>query len=305
MVGIEKMLDELNTGKLYLVGTPLGNLEDITQRALRVLNEVDFIAAEDTRHTLKLLNHFQIKKSLLSYFQHNERQRSNQIIEKILAGAKVALVTDAGMPGISDPGSLLVAAAIEHGISVIPIPGVTAVTTALAASGLDTASFWFAGFLPRKNSERNGKLAEMTDFSGTLVFYEAPHRILATLQNIQKALGDRRAVVARELTKIHEEFLRGNLSELIQTLSKRELKGEFTLLVEGNQSTVKSDRISTNIDIDDLFMTTLREQDSLRGALKEIARQTGKSPKEIYQIYLQRQKKEGCSQSLFNGEDNR
>ncbi len=289
------MPDEFNAGKLYLVGTPLGNLEDITQRALRVLNEVDFIAAEDTRHTLKLLNHFQIKKSLLSYFQHNERERSNQIVEKILTGANVALVTDAGMPGISDPGSLLVAAAIEHGISVIPIPGVTAVTTALAASGLDTASFWFAGFLPRKSREQNEKLAEMTDFSGTLVFYEAPHRILATLQNIQKAFGHRRAVVARELTKIHEEFLRGNLSDLIQTLSKRELKGEFTLLVEGNQSVAKSNRISTNIDIDDLFTTTLREQDSLRGALKEIARQTGKSSKEIYQIYLQRQKKEGCS----------
>ncbi len=297
------MVNELNTGKLYLVGTPLGNLEDITQRALRVLNEVDFIAAEDTRRTLKLLNHFRIKKSLLSYYQHNERERSNQIIEKLLAGANVALVTDAGMPGISDPGSFLVAAAIEHGISVIPIPGVTAVITALAASGLDTASFWFAGFLPRKNSEQNIRLTEMANFSGTVVFYEAPHRILTTLQNIRRVFGERRAVVARELTKIHEEFLRGYLSDVIETLSKRELKGEFTLLIEGNQQTVKINQNSTNIDIDDLFNQPLGNQVSLRGALKEIARQTGKSTKEVYQIYLERQKKEGCSQNFFQEED--
>jgi 16S rRNA (cytidine1402-2'-O)-methyltransferase len=285
------MLEEFNTGKLYLVGTPLGNLEDITMRALRVLKEVDFIAAEDTRHTLKLLNYFQIKKSLLSYYQHNERERSDQIIGKILSGANVALVTDAGMPGISDPGSFLVAAAIERGISVIPIPGVTAVITALAASGLDTASFWFAGFLPRKNSEQTNKLKEMASFSGTLVFYEAPYRILTTMQNIREIFGERRAVVARELTKIHEEFLRGNLSEIIQILSERDLRGEFTLLVEGNFLTDKNNQNSTNVDIDDLWNTTLNHQGSLRGALKEIAKQTGKSSKEIYQIYLERQNK--------------
>ena len=151
-------MEELKAGKLYLVATPLGNLEDITQRALSILNEVDFIAAEDTRHTLKLLNYFQIKKSLLSYYQHNERERADQIIHKIMAGANVALVSDAGMPGISDPGSILVEAAIEQGITVIPIPGASAVITALAASGLDTKSFWFVGFLPRKKSEQSSKL---------------------------------------------------------------------------------------------------------------------------------------------------
>ncbi|HBF35840.1 MAG TPA: 16S rRNA (cytidine(1402)-2'-O)-methyltransferase [Firmicutes bacterium] len=287
------MLDQLNTGILYLVGTPLGNLEDITQRALRVLNEVDFIAAEDTRHTLKLLNHFQIKKSMLSYYQHNERERSNQIIDKILAGANVALVTDAGMPGISDPGTLLVAAAIERGIRVIPIPGVTAVITALAASGLDTASFWFAGFLPRKNNEQRLKLTEMINFPGTLVFYESPHRLLITLQNIKSVFGERRAVVARELTKIYEEFIRGSLSEIIENLSRRELKGEFTLLVEGNHVVVKTDQNSTNNDINTLLATTLSHRTSLREGLKEIAKETGKSTKEVYRMYLEQQKKGG------------
>jgi 16S rRNA (cytidine1402-2'-O)-methyltransferase len=281
---------ESTMGKLYLVATPLGNLEDITQRALRILNEVDLIAAEDTRHTMKLLNYFQIKKSLLSYYQHNERERSDQIIYKILAGANVALVSDAGMPGISDPGSVLVAAAIEKGITVIPIPGATAVITALAASGLDTKSFWFVGFLPRKQSEQSTKLSEMSDFQGTLVFYEAPYRIVATLKNIQKVLGDRRVVVARELTKLHEEFIRGGLSKIIMELSERELKGEFTVVVEGAELPVKNQQNSTNIDIDLLFLTKKTNQ-SLRRELKEIAHQTGKSVKEVYQLYLENQKK--------------
>jgi 16S rRNA (cytidine1402-2'-O)-methyltransferase len=279
-------------GKLYLVGTPLGNLEDITQRALRILQEVDLIAAEDTRHTLKLLNYFQIKKSLISYHQHNERERANQIIEKILMGTNVALVSDAGMPGISDPGRILVSTAIEQGITVVPIPGVTAVITALAASGLETASFWFVGFLPRKNSEQIAKLAEMLEFCGTLVFYEAPHRVLATLQNIQSVLGNRRAVVARELTKLHEEFIRGSLSEIIKNLSARDLKGEFTLLVEGSDVAVKDNQNSTIIDINTLFDTPSKHS-SLRQELKEIATITGKSTKEVYQLYLERQKKEG------------
>jgi 16S rRNA (cytidine1402-2'-O)-methyltransferase len=284
-------MEELKAGKLYLVATPLGNLEDITQRALRILNEVDLIAAEDTRHTLKLLNYFQIKKSLLSYYQHNERGRATQIIEKILAGANIALVSDAGMPGISDPGTFLVAAAIEQGITVVPIPGATAVITAVAASGLATDSFWFVGFLPRKNTEQTAKLAAMKDFKGTLVFYEAPHRVLVTLKNIQNVLGDRQAVVARELTKLHEEFIRNRLSELIKELSARELKGEFTLVVKGADLTVKNHQDSTNFDIDDLFLTKKTDQSSLRKELKEIAKQTGKSTKEVYQLYLENQKK--------------
>ena len=283
-------MEELKTGKLYLVATPLGNLEDITQRALRILNEVDLIAAEDTRHTLKLLNYFQIKKSLLSYYQHNERERADQIIDKILAGTNVALVSDAGMPGISDPGSILVKTAIKQGITVIPIPGASAVITALAASGLDTKSFWFVGFLPRKKNEQSAKLFEMQDFQGTLVFYEAPYRILATLKNIQEVLGDRRVVVARELTKLHEEFIRGFLSKIIKELSERDLKGEFTLVVEGSEPSVKNNQDSTNFDIDELFLKK-KTNLSLRQELKEIAHQTGKSVKEVYQLYLENQKK--------------
>jgi 16S rRNA (cytidine1402-2'-O)-methyltransferase len=283
---------ESERGILYLVGTPLGNLEDITQRALRILNEVDLIAAEDTRHTLKLLNHFQIRKNLISYHQHNEREKASQIIERILSGAKVALVSDAGMPGISDPGRFLVAAAIEQAITVVPIPGVTAVITALAASGLETASFWFAGFLPRKNSEQLAKLAEMRDFQGTLVFYEAPHRLLTTLQNIREILGDRFAVLARELTKFHEEFIRGYLSEVIQDLSTREVRGEFTLVVEGANLTAKNNQNSTKFDIKDLFAQN-NNQTSLRRQLKEIAQLTGKSTKDVYQLYLEHRKKKG------------
>ncbi|HBE80059.1 MAG TPA: 16S rRNA (cytidine(1402)-2'-O)-methyltransferase [Firmicutes bacterium] len=288
---------EGKAGILYLVATPLGNLEDITHRALRILSEVDLIAAEDTRHTLKLLNHFQIKKSLISYYQHNERERADQIVEKILAGANVALVSDAGMPGISDPGNLLVAAAIERAISVVPIPGASAVITALAASGLDTASFWFVGFLPRKKKDQSMKLGEMVKFQGTLVFYEAPHRLLATLQNIYQVLGERRIVVARELTKIHEEFLRGSLSQTLEKLSARELKGEFTVLVEGMSQNVKNCQNSTNIDIQNLFQMKITNQSSLRDQLKEIAALTGKSTKELYQLYLETQKKRGGSSS--------
>jgi 16S rRNA (cytidine1402-2'-O)-methyltransferase len=282
---------ELKAGKLYLVGTPLGNLEDITQRALRILSEADLIAAEDTRHTLKLLNHFQIKKSILSCHQHNERERTRQIVEKILAGANVALVSDAGMPGISDPGNYLVATAIEQGVTVVPIPGVTAVITALAASGLDTSSFYFVGFLPRKNSEQTTRLAEMADYHGTLVFYEAPHRLLATLENIQKVLGDRHAVAARELTKLHEEFIRGSLSEIIKELSARELKGEFTLVVEGQSLSAKNHQNSTKFDIDELLSAISTSNSSLRQELKRIAQMTGKSAKDVYRIYLDYQKK--------------
>ncbi|MGE5581508.1 MAG: 16S rRNA (cytidine(1402)-2'-O)-methyltransferase [Bacillota bacterium] len=282
---------ELKTGKLYLVATPLGNLEDITQRALRTLNEVDFIAAEDTRRTLKLLNHFQIKKSLLSYYKDNERERAGQIIEMLRQGADVALVSDAGMPGISDPGNLIVAEAVKQGITIVPIPGATAVITALAASGLDTGSFWFVGFLPRKKSEQLSKLQEMSGFNGTLVVYESPHRLLQTLKNIFTVFGDRRLVIARELTKVHEEFIRGSLANLIPELAAKEVKGEFTIVIEGAALSVKNHRNSTNLDMSVLFMGINGNETTLRKALKGIAGQTGKSLKEVYQLYLEHQKK--------------
>lgn len=274
-----------DTGKLYLVATPLGNLEDITHRALKVLAEVDLIAAEDTRRTLKLLNHFGIKQRMLSCYQHNERERTGEIIAKLRSGLNIALVSDAGMPGISDPGYYLVAEAVKQGITVVPIPGASAVITALAASGLPTNVFWFQGFLPRKAKEQAGILADLAKVNGTLVFYEAPHRLVATLKNIYQVLGDREAVIARELTKIHEEFIRGRLSEIISRFKINTLKGEFTILIAGsiegeNRQNSTNQNNSKNGTVDNEAELSLRQK------LRKIAEETGKTTKEVYQIYL-------------------
>jgi 16S rRNA (cytidine1402-2'-O)-methyltransferase len=277
---------KMETGKLYLVATPLGNLEDITYRALRILAEVDLIAAEDTRHTLKLLNHFEIKRKMVSYFLHNERERTGEIIDKLLSGTNVALVSDAGMPGISDPGYMLVAEAVKKGITVVPIPGASAVITALAASGLPTDSFWFEGFLPRKAKERAAILAELAQVKGTIVIYEAPHRLGITVKHIYEVLGDREAVLARELTKIHEEFIRGTLAEIITWIEKNTLKGEFTLLIAGKTDAKNRQNSTKQIN----SMNGMEDNNgdlSLRQRLKKIADETGKTPKEIYQLYLQ------------------
>lgn len=277
---------KMETGKLYLVATPLGNLEDITYRALRILAEVDLIAAEDTRHTLKLLNHFEIKRKMISYFLHNERERTGEIIDKLLSGTNVALVSDAGMPGISDPGYVLVAEAVKKGITVIPIPGASAVITALAASGLPTGSFWFEGFLPRKAKERAIILAELAQVRGTIVIYEAPHRLGVTVKHIYEVLGDREAVLARELTKVHEEFIRGTLAEIITWIEKNALKGEFTLLIAGKMDAKNRQNSTKQIN----SMNGMEDNNgdlSLRQRLKKIADETGKTPKEIYQLYLQ------------------
>ena len=281
-----------SSGKLYLVATPLGNLEDITQRALRTLGEVDLIAAEDTRHTLKLLNYFQIKKPMLSCYQHNERSRGLQIVERIRAGANVALVSDAGMPGISDPGNWLVAEAIKSGITVVPIPGASAVITALAASGLDTGSFQFEGFLPRKTTEQAAKLILMADFKGTLVLYESPHRVVATLKNVLAVLGDRQVVLARELTKIHEEFIRGAISQILPKLESEKPKGEFTILITGVAQNVKNLQNSTKETQFDINVANIPAGSSLRNELKMIAKKTGKTTKEVYRQYLNEKNKE-------------
>ncbi len=278
-------------GTLYLVATPIGNLEDITQRALRILNEVDLIAAEDTRHTLKLLNYFQIKKSLVSYYKYNEKEKAGELITALLNGKNIALVSDAGMPGISDPGNLLVMEAIKKEINVTPIPGASAVVTALAASGLDTRSFCFEGFLPRKQSEQIAKLQEIIDYQGSLVFYEAPHRLIQTLNNIYRIFGDRKVVIARELTKMHEEFIRGNLSQITAVIVTEKLKGEFTIVVEGSAFSVKNHQNSTKFDTEDLFKALKGDQKSIRKELKEISKKVGKSTKELYQMYLKAQKK--------------
>lgn len=276
---------KMEVGQLYLVATPLGNLEDITYRAVRVLGEVDLIAAEDTRHTLKLLNHFGIKQKMISYHQHNERERTGEILDQLLSGLNIALVSDAGMPGISDPGYFLVAAAVKKGITVTPIPGASAVITALAASGLPTNSFWFQGFLPRKAKEQTGILTELAKTNGTLVFYEAPHRLLATLKNCYQVLGDRETVIGRELTKVHEEFIRGHLSEIIPRIEKNPLKGEFTVLIAGNNRSINRQN-STNRIISKNGIAENEAELTLRQKIRKIAAETGKNTKEVYQLYL-------------------
>jgi 16S rRNA (cytidine1402-2'-O)-methyltransferase len=219
-------------GLLYIVATPIGNLEDITYRAVRVLGEADLIACEDTRQTRKLLDHYQIHKPTISYHDHNEAERTEDLTARLLAGETIALVSDAGMPLVSDPGYRLVHAAIEAGISVQPIPGPSASLTALAASGLPTDSFHFGGFLPPKTGQRVKLLESLAEEHATLIFYEAPHRILESLEAIESALGPRPVVVAREITKIHEEFLRGTAAEIHARLAARDaVKGEITVLI--------------------------------------------------------------------------
>jgi 16S rRNA (cytidine1402-2'-O)-methyltransferase len=222
------------TGTLYIVATPIGNLEDVTQRALRVLGEVDLVACEDTRRTRVLLNHFGIKAKTTSYHEHNERARAEELCELMTSGKNVALVSDAGTPLVSDPGFRIVQAAIEANIPVVPIPGATAFVAALAVSGLPADQFFFAGFLPARANARGKKLEELRTFAATLVFYEAPHRISATLKAALEVFGNRRAVVARELTKIHEELARGSLDDLGQRFAEAgSARGEMVLIIEG------------------------------------------------------------------------
>src|SRR5258706_2174642 len=230
----------LTASTLYLVATPIGNLEDITLRALRVLRECDVVAAEDTRHSGQLLKHFGISKPLLSYFQFNEARRSEEIIERLRRGEKVALVTDAGSPGISDPGERVVKAAIAAGFRVESVPGPSALVAALTASGLPTEEFHFIGFWAHKSGQRRKKLEALRSFEGTLVLYESPYRIEKLLIELNDIFPDRQVVLARELTKKFEEFLRGKPQELLEVLKKRSLKGEFVGMVAGGGETAKS-----------------------------------------------------------------
>lgn len=265
-------------GSLYLVATPIGNLEDITLRALRVLRESDLIACEDTRQTGKLLRHFEIiEKPMLSYHEHNEAARTRELVAKLESGANIALVSDAGTPLVSDPGYRLVIAAVEAGVAVVPIPGASALLSALAASGLPTDAFRFCGFLPPKASQRRKALEEVRGETCTLVFYEAPHRILDTLSDIAAVLGDRPVVVARELTKLHEEFLRGLAEEVrAQLASRPSVKGEITLVIgKGSPAAV-----STPVD---QAVRELEQQGMPRmDAIKQVARERGLSKREVY-----------------------
>lgn len=228
-------------GRLYLVSTPIGNLEDITLRALRILKEVDLIAAEDTRHTRKLLAHFDIHKPLISYHEYNQKEKEEFLLQEIKKGKKLALVTDAGTPGISDPGAKLVRRFLEEAIPVIPIPGPSALIAALSISGLPTESFVFYGFLPHKESARQRMFFSLKDRPETLVFFESPQRLKVCLQDALKTLGDRQAVVARELTKVFEEVYRGQLSEIIREIEEKEIKGEITLIIAGSPASNQVD----------------------------------------------------------------
>jgi 16S rRNA (cytidine1402-2'-O)-methyltransferase len=265
-------------GRLYLVATPIGNLEDITYRAVRVLREADVIACEDTRHTRKLLDHYGIRKPVISYHEHNEAERSAELATRLQQGGSVALVSDAGMPLISDPGYRLVRAAIEAGIPVEPVPGPSAALAALSASGLPTDQFHFAGFLPAKEGQRARLLEALRHEDGTLIFYEAPHRILEALEAVEAVLGPRPVVVARELTKIHEEFLRGTPAEIRAQLQARaSVKGEFTLLV-GKGSMPPSEHTSLAEAVAELVSLGLSRME----AIKEVARRRGLSKREVY-----------------------
>ena len=229
-------MSPLAPSTLYLVATPIGNLEDITLRALRTLKECDVIAAEDTRHTGQLLKHFQISKPLISYFQFNEAKRSEEIIERLRRGEKVALVTDAGTPGISDPGERVVKAVIAAGLRVEPVPGPSALVAALTTSGLSTDEFHFIGFLPHKSGQRRTQLERLKEIPGTLVLYESPYRVEKLLNEIKEILPDRHLVLARELTKKFEEFLRGTAEDILRQISQRALKGEFVVLIQAAET---------------------------------------------------------------------
>ena len=230
---------------LYIVGTPIGNLSDITLRAIQILKDVDVIACEDTRHTQKLLKHYDIDTRTLSYHEHNEQQRTDQLVVQLKQGTNVAVVSDAGTPLINDPGFRIVRACVEEGIAVVPVPGPSALITALAVAGLPTDSFFFAGFLPARSNARQARLEELSDIPGTLVFYEAPHRLIDMLQDAVEILGEREAVVVRELTKLHEEIKRGRLSELVELYSTgTEPRGEIVVLVDRTVLADKTDAVS-------------------------------------------------------------
>ena len=269
---------------LFLVATPIGNLEDITLRALRVLKEVDLIACEDTRQTLKLLSHYSIHTRTVSYHEHNEMTKAAELVVDLEGGAKIALVTDAGMPGISDPGFRLIALAIRHHVPVVPIPGASAFLAALVASGLPTDSFRFSGFLPAKSGQRRKLLESVKDSPRTQVFYEAPHRLLETLADVSEVLGEaRQVVVAREVTKLHEEFLRGRAGEILKQLKSRgDVKGEITLLIakaEEGAGAAVSEALSVAQRVRKIMA---EEKADEKTALKKVAKERGIGKSEAY-----------------------
>lgn len=272
-------------GKLYVVGTPIGNLEDITLRAIRILKEVDLIACEDTRRTQKLLNAYSIQTPSISYHQHNEMTRAPELVIQMEEGSSIALVSDAGMPVVSDPGFRLVHLAVRHSIPVIPVPGASAFVAALAASGLPVDKFRFLGFLPSRKGERRKALEELRDATRTLVFYESPHRLVEMLKDAREILGEREIVIAREVTKVHEDFLRGTLTSTLEFLKRRPVKGEITLMIGPHAESDAATGITPSKSIISEMQAIMaaRKVDE-RAALKHLARQRGVSKSEAYRL---------------------
>lgn len=281
---INKRLDKNKTeGILYICGTPIGNLEDITLRVLKILKEVKLIAAEDTRHTKKLLNHYQINTKVTSYYEYNKIKKATYLVEMLKNSQDIALVSDAGMPGISDPGYVLVNLALKNSIKIIPIPGVSALITALVVSGLPTDKFVFEGFIPRKIKERKRYFKSIENEERTIIFYEAPHRLKRALKDMLDVCGERKIVIARELTKMYEEIIRGNLSQVLSEINTKEIKGEITLVVQGGIKKKGNDIIDflKNECIMEEYLKKLKNQGYSNKDIIKIAQEKLNLPKNL------------------------
>lgn len=275
-------MEEIKRGHLYIVATPIGNLEDITLRAINILKNVDIIAAEDTRHTLKLLNHFEISKPLISYHRHNEDTKTEVLIKELISGKDIALVSDAGTPGICDPGEEIIKECIEQNIEVIPIPGACAMINALICSGISTKEFIFIGFLPLNKKLRKEKLEEIQKANKTLILYEAPHKLESTLKDLKPILEDRKIVLAREITKIHEEFIRGTIDYLIE--KSDEIKGEIVLIIEANNK--KEENKLLNLSLEEHFKYYENQGLEKKEIIKKIAKDRNVNKNEIYKNFI-------------------
>jgi 16S rRNA (cytidine1402-2'-O)-methyltransferase len=292
----------MKTGALYIVSTPIGNLEDITLRAIRVLKEADLVAAEDTRHTRHLLDRYQIETQLTSYHDHNKEEKAPVLVARMLEGKSVALVSDAGTPGISDPGYFLINLAIDRNIPVVPIPGATAAIAALSVSGMPTDRFVFEGFLPAKHLARLKRLQELSKEERTIVFYEAPHKIIRSVEDMIEVFGDRRVVITRELTKIHEEMIRGTLSEGLKRLQEGTLKGEFTVIVHGATKDPKTQYIDTAEYLKNLI---LHRGLSKKEAISAAAEELGMPKKDVYRESLKMEPMPGAAKGNEENERRR
>ncbi|MFR2788713.1 MAG: 16S rRNA (cytidine(1402)-2'-O)-methyltransferase [Clostridia bacterium] len=275
-------MEEIKKGHLYIVATPIGNLEDITLRAINILKNVDIIAAEDTRHTLKLLNHFEISKPLISYHRHNEDTKTEVLIKELINGKNIALVSDAGTPGICDPGEEIIKECIEQNIEVIPIPGACAMINALICSGISTKEFIFIGFLPLNKKLRKEKLEEIQKANKTLILYEAPHKLESTLKDLKPILEDRKIVLAREITKIHEEFIRGDIDFLIE--KSKEIKGEIVLIIEANNK--KEENKLLDLSLEEHYKYYENQGLEKKEIIKKIAKDRNVNKNEIYKNFI-------------------